>query len=292
MRCNNTHRAFTLVELLVVIAIIGVMVAMMIPAMQASREVGRRTLCHANLAQLMLALDNYQNTFESLPSGVLNPDGPIKSEAKGRHQSWLLPLLPYLDQQNAYRMIDLSASVYDPANAAVRGYWPSQFVCPSEPNDVQGASSYAGCHHDIEAPIAQDNRGVLFLNSRVTRDDIPDGLARTIFVAEKRAEFYDLGWMSGTRATLRNTGLGPNDPVSEAEAMVPPPMPKPDADPAVVAAALLRVGGFASPHPGGLLVGFGDASVKFVPDTIDLQVWQQLGNRADGKLPNVILPGD
>ena len=292
MRYNKSHRAFTLVELLVVIAIIGVMVAMTIPAMQASREVARRAQCQVNLAQLMLALDNYQNTFESLPSGVLNPDGPIKSESKGRHQSWLVPLLPYLDQRNAYRMVDLSASVYDPANAVIRGYWPSQFVCPSEPNEVRGASSYAGCHHDVEAPIAEDNRGVLFLNSHVMRDDIPDGLSRTIFVAEKRAEFYDLGWMSGTRATLRNTGLTPNDPVSDAAALIPPPAPKPDDDPKVVAAALTRVGGFASPHPSGLLVGFGDASVKFVPDTIDLQVWQQLGNRADGKLPNVNLLED
>src|SRR5262249_45545116 len=174
MTRNRTSRAFTLVELLVVIAIIGVMVAMMIPAMQASREVGRRAQCQANLAQLMLALDNYQNTFESLPPGVLNPEGPIKSEPKGSHQKWICWVVPYLDQQNAYRLIDFSASVYDPANAAVRGYWPSEFICPSEPNEVQGASSYAGCHHDVEAPIATDNRGVLFLNSHITRDDIPD----------------------------------------------------------------------------------------------------------------------
>ena len=69
------------------------------------------------------------------------------------------------------------------------------------------ASNYAGCHHDVEAPIDADNHGVLFLNSHISGDDIPDGAAHTIFIGEKIVADDDLGWMSGTRATLRNTGL-------------------------------------------------------------------------------------
>lgn len=272
---------FTLVELLVVIAIIGVMVAMAIPAVQASREVGRRAQCHANLAQIMLALQNYESAYESLPPGVVNLDGPIRNEAVGLHQGWLVQLLPYLDQGNVYRQVDLAKSVYDPANAPVRELSPAVFICPTEPLDRRGASSYAGCHHDVEAPIAADNHGVLFLNSRMRREDIPDGTAYTIFVGEKRIDAADLGWMSGTRATLRNTGLPLNDPQTQAAATELPPPAGNAIDPT---AAVTYVGGFASSHVNGAFVGFGDSSVRFVGEDIDLKLWQQLGNRADGKL--------
>jgi prepilin-type N-terminal cleavage/methylation domain-containing protein len=266
-------RGFTLVELLVVIAIIGVMVAMTIPAVQASRESGRRNLCRNNIAQLLLAMQSYESAFEVFPPGVTNPDGPIRSEPKGLHQGWIIRLLPHLDEQVAFGMVDLSASVYDPANARARDYWPSLFICASEPHDVRGASNYAGCHHDVESPIAEDNNGVLFLNSRIRREDISDGAAHTFLIGEKRVSGDDLGWMSGTRATLRNTGLAPNDPATFG--------PEPTAGPTV---SPTYVGPFASAHSGGVQMGFGDASVQLIADTIDLKVWQQLANRADGSL--------
>lgn len=270
----RTSRAFTLVELLVVIAIIGVFVAMMIPAVQASRETARRHLCESNLSRLVLALHAYDNSFELLPAGVVNPDGPIRSQSVGLHQGWMIQTLPYLDEQNAYRLVDLSKSVYDPANAGVREHWPSVFICPSEVDDVRGASNYAGCHNDAEAPIADDNHGVLFLNSHIRREDITDGLGYTLFIAEKRADLDDLGWMSGTRATLRNTGLPPNHVVPLPLAPMAEPLP------------LTYVGPFASYHPGGLNAARGDGSVQFVSDQIDADLWQRLGNRSDGQLIN------
>jgi prepilin-type N-terminal cleavage/methylation domain-containing protein/prepilin-type processing-associated H-X9-DG protein len=271
---------FTLVELLVVIAIIGALLGMTLPAVMASRESGRRNICRANLAQLLLALQSYENSFGSFPSGVVNPDGPIRSEPIGLHQGWLIGVLPYLDEQNVYAHIDLSKSVYDPANAAVRGYWPRKFICPSEPRDIQGASNYAGCHHDVEAPIAADNRGVLFLNSHIRREDVTDGLAHTLFVGEKLADTDDLGWLSGTRATLRNTGSSPND-----RPLLPEAAPQEGKVPADNETVATYVGGFSSAHPGGTHVGFGDGSVEFIIDGIDQKVWHQMGNRSDGELP-------
>jgi prepilin-type N-terminal cleavage/methylation domain-containing protein len=279
---------FTLVELLVVIAIIGVMVAMTIPAVQASRETGRRNLCRHNMAQLMLALHSYENAFESFPAGVTSADGPIRSEPVGLHQGWIVQLLPYLDERAAFRLIDFGASVYDPANAEVRQYWPSFVVCPSEFNEIKGASNYAGCHHDVESPIDADNRGVLFLNSHVRQGDVADGLSHTFFVGEKRADTGDLGWMSGTRATLRNTGLPPNDPSSDDRLAGSVGGSAPNS--AVPTAALTYVGGFASAHSGGLHMGFGDASIRFLSDQIDPKVWQQLANRSDGGLVNLHFP--
>jgi prepilin-type N-terminal cleavage/methylation domain-containing protein len=281
-------RAFTLVELLVVIAIIGVMVAMTIPAIQASRETGRRNFCKSHLAQLMLALQSYDNAYESLPPGVVNPDGPIRSEPAGLHLGWVIFLLPYLDEQSAYRQVDLGASVYGPTNATARAYWPRLLICPSEPDDAPGTSSYAGCHHDVEAPIAADNHGVLFLNSHIRREDISDGVSHTLFAGEKRIPPNDLGWMSGTRATLRNAGLAPNDSAGDPPAV---PSGPPDKDGVVPIAppAAIYVGGFASAHSGGLNMGLGDASVPFIADSIDPKVWRQLAHRADGSLINVNL---
>ncbi|HEV3136752.1 MAG TPA: DUF1559 domain-containing protein, partial [Pirellulales bacterium] len=254
------RRGFTLVELLVVIAIIGVLVAAMMPAVQASREMARRAVCSQHVAQLLLAVQSYEDAFESLPAGVTNPEGPIRSEPSGYHQGWLVQILPHLDEGPTYRAIDFSKSVYDPANERVRKLSPNVFLCPSSVDSQSGVSDYAGCHHDVESPIAVDNHGVLFLNSRVRREDITDGASHTLFVGEKLAEPDDLGWMSGTRATLRNTGTRLNDAASAT-------------------AAVTYVGGFASPHVNGANIGFGDGSVKFVPETIDIEVWQQLGHR-------------
>jgi prepilin-type N-terminal cleavage/methylation domain-containing protein/prepilin-type processing-associated H-X9-DG protein len=272
-------RGFTLVELLVVIAIIGVMVAMTLPAMMAGREVGRRNLCQANLSQIALALQSYDNSHEAFPPGVVNPDGPIRNEAQGLHHGWIIAVLPFLDEQSAYDHIDKSKSVYDPANADVRAYWPTELICPSEPESFRGVSNFAGCHNDVEAPIAADNHGTLFLNSQVRRDDVTDGLAHTMFVGEKTATLDDLGWMSGTRATLRNAGLAPNAPEAR------PAVKADEADEGQADAAVLYVGGFASGHPGGVHVAFGDGRVEFVVDGIDEKLWRNLANRSDGQLP-------
>jgi hypothetical protein len=137
--------------------------------------------------------------------------------------------------------------------------------------------NYAACHHDVEAPIDQDNNGVMFLNSAVPIRDISDGTTHTIFVGEKAIEEDDLGWMSGTRATLRNTGGNPNLNMPVRGAI--------DGGPAQAAGdPLLYVGGFSSYHPGGAQFMIGDGSVRFISETIDQLVYQQLGNRADGKL--------
>jgi hypothetical protein len=96
--------------------------------------------------------------------------------------------------------------VYEPINAPVRKLRLAAFICPSEVEDLLPGSNYAGCHHDVEAPIDADNHGTLFLNSHVSSDDIPDGAGHTIFVGEKTVMPGDFGWTSGTRATLRNTG--------------------------------------------------------------------------------------
>jgi prepilin-type N-terminal cleavage/methylation domain-containing protein len=206
---RSKHFAFTLVELLVVIAIIGILIAMMLPAVQSAREAARRATCTNNMMQLGMALSNYESAYQSLPSGTIDDKGPILNVAKGNHMGWLVQILPYIEERNTYKHIDLAAGVYAPKNTAVRALKIALFGCPSYAggqNPETPLSNYAGCHNDIETPIDENNNGVLFLNSHIKIKDITDGAANTIFVGEKSGSQQDLGWMSGTRATLRNCG--------------------------------------------------------------------------------------
>ena len=169
-------------------------------------------------------------------AGHDRPKGPIHNVPQGIQLSWTVRLLPYLDEAGTLKQIDLAAGAYAEKNAAVRSLRIAAFVCPSQLPGLYNAtpaSNYAGCHHDVEAPIAEDNHGVLFLNSHISARDVTDGVQHTIYVGEKRTSDDDLagcparGPPCGTRARrwTRRT------------------MEKPASD--------LFVGGFGAYHPAG-----------------------------------------
>jgi prepilin-type N-terminal cleavage/methylation domain-containing protein len=184
---NRLRRALTLVELLVVIAIVGMLIALLLPAVQSARETARRAMCQNHLTQLSLALQLYHQAHEALPAGVRDLAGPIRHEPKGQHYSWLTQILPYVEQGNTYRSINFQAGVYAPINLPVREMGFGVLACASQRSDGP-ASDYVGCHHNVEAPIDADNLGVLFLNSSVRFDQITDGRSHTLFIGEKLTE--------------------------------------------------------------------------------------------------------
>ena len=290
MTIQKRHRsicrpeAFTLVELLVVIAIIGILIGMLLPAVQQVREAARRASCLNNCVQIGLAIHNYEFANEHLPQGVINETGPIVNVPKGQHVSFLVQLLSYLEQQGIANNFDQSAGAYAPENAAARKMDIPTFQCPSYSWDQTlgdidfSYNNYAGCHHGSETPIDKDNNGVLFLNSVITFGDIKDGASNTLLIGEMLPQKGHLGWASGTRSTLRNTSslttrkktrnrFGAPDNNAEKETA--------DEDSGTV------VGGFGSTHPGSVNVCLADGSARSLSQNIDSDVRSWIGNRAD-----------
>ncbi len=305
------HTAFTLIELLVVMAIIAVLIGMLLPGLVGGREMHRRVQCVNNIKQIALALQGYAFSRDVFPSGSYSETGPVLSTPEASQLSWISCLLPFMEQNGLAKSLDPRYGSNDPVNNMVRmsglrtlTCWDGQplawtatagspWTAPPSPGGP-ARSSYAACQNDVEATIDVDNHGSFYLNSRVRVVDVSDGLSQTIFVGEV-AFPHALGWLSGTRATLRNTGHPINGvDLSTLELAEPanPPLPEDltarDLETRIelgtLAVSPRFVGGFSSAHPGnGANFAFGDGSVRFLKQTIDRAVYRRLGHRADGE---------
>ncbi|MDC0935537.1 DUF1559 domain-containing protein [Pirellulales bacterium] len=198
---ERTRKGFTLVELLVVIAIIGVLVALLLPAIQSARESARRNSCVNNLKQITLALSNHEGIAGHYPASFKLDVGQTLSTNNG---SWSIQarLLPFLEQGAAFSQINFSLPWDDPVNRAsgVPTLRVPTYICPSEANDMvrfkNGADfvypqTYGGNFgrwlvHDPQDPSNQGD-GVFFVNSKLRVAQITDGLSNTLAFAEVRA---------------------------------------------------------------------------------------------------------
>jgi prepilin-type N-terminal cleavage/methylation domain-containing protein/prepilin-type processing-associated H-X9-DG protein len=171
----NKRPAFTLFELLVVLAILGLLFALLLPAVQKVRQAAGRAQSANNLKQYALACHNYHDTFASFPPGV-----------DGNGFSAFAHLLPFVEQDNVYKQIDFNKPMTDPANAAAAGLTMKICLNPQDPpQDVRkdrGATNYlfsAGTK-----PSLEDNNGVFFQNSKITFANITDGTSNTFMIGE------------------------------------------------------------------------------------------------------------
>ena len=297
-KSQKRQRGFTLIELLLVITIIAILIALLLPAVQQAREAARRTQCKNNLMQYGIALHSYQISFEMLPPGCVNPTGPIATREEGYHMSWHVQTLGTMDQSPLFQRMDFSDGAYSASNSVARGTKLPALRCPSDYTVGDGlisATNYVGCTGGDDVPIDVDNGGLLFLNSSINYRQIKDGTSQTLLVGERRLddiETDDLGWVSGTASTLRNTAVAINsranmawgggnyrtyaqyDSIEDDYEDEDTESPSPD----------FATGGYSSVHTGGSQFVLADGSVRFISENIDPMIFSNLGNREDGAM--------
>jgi prepilin-type N-terminal cleavage/methylation domain-containing protein len=284
------RRAFTLVELLVVIAIIGILIALLLPAIQAARESARRMSCTNNLKQIGLALQLYHDSNQKLPSGWTAYDSNNKPYALGTPGwGWATRILPYMESGSISKgSINFKLPMSDSANAYVRTLNVADFRCPSDPNKLKfiddedplhqelAVGNYVGVFgtaniHDCKlVPAGQKctSDGVFSHNSEMSFADIRDGLSHTFMVGERSSLLAYSTWV-GSPA---NDDCGPG--LVLGSALDPPNLLGygTDADPH----------NFSSRHSQGTNFVSGDGSVRLVEQNIDLAVYRALCTRAAG----------
>jgi prepilin-type N-terminal cleavage/methylation domain-containing protein/prepilin-type processing-associated H-X9-DG protein len=314
--CRRTFRtAFTLIELLVVLAIIGILLSLLLPAVQKVRESAARAQCQNNLKQLGLALHNYHDVNRCFPSGYLAmlpySDGATDT-APG--WGWGAFLLPYLEQENLSRQLNFAQPVQ---SSPAIGTIVKVYVCPSDlypqgpfplPDGfgrtlcLAAPTSYAACcgNDDSDATAATGN-GVFFRNSQVRLTDITDGTSETILLGERAWANANGIWAGAVPGGVIQRGpynpCQPNVPGAWYPAATLVLAHAHGNNPLVDADGSAGLDDFSSKHTGGSNFLFADGSVHFIftmpsdnPDgsypALDLQ-FQALGTRANGEVVNL-----
>ena len=306
---------YTLIELLVIFAIIGVLIAILLPAVQTAREAARRIQCANNLRQLGLAVHYYHDCHGSIPPGCLDDDH--RQESWG----WGALILPQIEQNQLYEQLDVTSRrlteiLQDPGVNRLAQTPIAVFRCPSDTTPDQlpakvrhfygdgnidklelGTANYVACQGLYDRPGPFRNNGVFHNDSAIRLEDIRDGTSNTFMLGER-----DLRCGAGVWAGCRNPpgpchwGVYQNrGRVSEVlNSRVTPESPN-QCDSCSE--------GFSSAHSGGAYFVFCDNSVRFISNTIDfsngglsdsellsgadydrqqLGVYQKLGIRDDG----------
>src|SRR5262245_17404446 len=300
---QRSRIAFTLVELLVVIAIIGVLIALLLPAIQAARESARRSQCSNNLKQIGLGLANYEHVHKRFPPGaVWSPAAPLV-----RRGSALILVLPYLEEKSLYDAYDFAKlnvdnAVFPGTSDVIGSHVVPTFLCPSDNHDtlISGRALHnyaasrgptdvyqnAACMCTIPwttlslAPLDDKRRyaGPFTRMGTATRaNEVTDGLSKTIFFGEVRpgcSEHVTNGWGKTNNGNGYCTTLIPIN-FDSCNPNAPDPCNRPCNWNTEV--------GFKSAHSGGAQFLVGDGSVHFLPETIDHQTYQYLGAKADGR---------
>ena len=303
------RRAFTLIELLVVIAIIAVLIGLMLPAIQKVREAASRLRCKNHLKQIGLALHNHHDRMGSFPPGYTAT--PTNADGSGPGWGWAAHLLPDLEQDNLYRLIDfnqpMTASVHDavrqanipflrcPSDPRQDPIAVAEFVTPAGLTTPLGRSNYVACYGNTpflgESPAVLtthltidgvSGRGLFHRNSRTRIADVTDGLSNTLAVGEKSAANTMAAWagiVPGGKWTTANDkanygGIPSNLPAAMVLGHACRQHPP--------SAAAGVAEDFSSPHINGVNFLFADGSVHAVRQGIDMKVYPFTASIADG----------
>jgi type II secretory pathway pseudopilin PulG len=293
------------VELLVVIAIIGILIALLLPAVQAAREAARRSQCSNNLKQIGLGLHNYHDTHKTLPTGhmIWNNNTPSGCGLVGtmRLFGWQVLMLPYIEQQPLHDQFDFDTYVQisTAVNSEPMWTWIDVYLCPSNPtlvgvNWTGGTNPFSGNSNEDSTPthysgigdsISEfangvsgwpkcDGNGLFYMDSETRFRDIVDGTSNTLAVCENVGpkkgtpnQYAAKTWVSWNFMDVHN---GINFPFR----LVPP----------LSHSAWNSTNGPASYHPGGCQFLLGDGSVRFIAETVDQITLNGLATRDNGEV--------
>lgn len=312
------RRAFTLVELLVVIAIIGILVALLLPAVQAAREAARRTSCANKIRQLAIAVHNFHDTMNYLPRGASAAVYPPNSTTTTvRGTTWIVHTLPYFEQRALYDKYRFDLHYDDPINAAVGAEVINTLYCPSGPAPKKHFDPNAGVtnnvtthYYGVMGPSGTTNPSTLTMagatysytvgnpgtngawsahgmmsqyqdspagsvstGRNIRLASVTDGSSNTLMLAEL-SRMIPQGVTSHYRSWIRGQNGG-----SGATKNVMNP----------INAAFYSGGNnfndisFGSEHPGGCQFAMGDASLRFLTQSIDLNLYKASASMDGGE---------
>jgi len=298
---SRNRRAFTLVELLVVIAMIGILIALLLPAVQAAREAARRMSCSNNLRQIGIAVHNYHDAVGKLPL------------AKNHNSfSWASAILPFAEQQNLRDMLELNKKMWEEPNMTAGKSKIPMYICPSEPNNpVREISVFDESYNQIPATLYLNHYGGFQgvesdggLNSivgcilscyiydssynkkpvqNIGLEAITDGTSNTMMIgetsyyaADKEYDSYGYiikeyftGWLGQDAQIVAkgfvNYGKLLDNPLSDYNYCYD----------------------FRSYHPAGAQAVFADGSVHWIPATTPQEIVGRLINRKDGEVVSI-----
>jgi prepilin-type N-terminal cleavage/methylation domain-containing protein len=290
---------FTLIELLVVIAIIAVLLGLLLPAVQKVREASNLVICKNNLKQIGLAMHSYHDSYNMLPVGYYDPT-PWPELDNGPGWGWGAFLLPFLEQDNLYRQINFKLDVGAPANAVVRKQYLKIFVCPSDDSpttftvDDGGTNSwelaygsYVACNGNdgVDDFTTPPHTGTFLRAIKGLRfGDITDGLSNTMFVGDRTSKLSYSTWIGGPSGALNPFLQDPGNFGAEVTLLLCHAGPTGPNTPGVFDADST-----ASPHGIGVPFVFGDGSVHFLSNNIEIAVWMALATPKGGE---VVGPAD
>jgi type II secretory pathway pseudopilin PulG len=313
---RRSCRGFTLLDLLFVLVITGLLIALLLPAVQTAREAARRVNCQNKLTQIGVALMNYQQTHSMLPPGSVSATQPVTWLQPPGGIGWIAQILPQLGHENEWLQVnadDPFASFPQPQASA--GSLPGQemfglievsgdppgdgprkifyprldiLVCPSSSgwggSAGQSQSNYAGCHHSTEQAISENGDGLFSVNSSESLEHIPDGRSTTLLAGEFAGGLRGHGWVFGDRSSLRNGGSAESMP-SAAQRSELEQLAVEDGSEAGEArrqAQSQQVGAFSSLHSYHVNFLLADGSVRAVSRKIDVRLLSSLIAKGDG----------